>query len=134
MPTTVQEVNRLIELLDSEGKNSIHDGFHSFRELYEHRCILFVTLCRSIHMPQMRSVGNPSDNKSVWRSKKHSDGSEWSGWFILGIGTIPGNQITYHLPEKMWDMTSFVPVLEKAPTFDGHTYQDVINRLQKLFF
>lgn len=134
MPTTVQDVNRLIETLGSDEKNSVSDGFHSFRELYEHRCILFLTLCQSIYMSQTRSVGNPPDVKSVWRSRKHSDGSEWSGWFILGIGTIPGNQITYHLPEKMWDMAAFAPIMEKAPKFDGHTHQDVIKRLQKLLF
>jgi hypothetical protein len=54
------------------------------------------------------------------------------GWFILGMFSRKGFQITYHLPEKYWKRLHNVPTLDKAPKFDGHTSKDVIKRLKKL--
>ena len=95
------------------------DGYHTFKELYEHRITLFIALARNIDIV-------------AWRSKLHSDGSSLDGWFILGIAKSKGNQITYHLPNKKWEETSFAETLEKAPDFDGHTSQDVLKRLDLL--
>ena len=69
----------------------------------------------------------------VWRSKNHSDGEPAFGgtWFVLGINKEKGKQITYHLPMSKWDETDFAETLEKAPEFDGHTSQDVLERLKK---
>lgn len=65
------------------------DGYHTFGELYEHRITLFITVCMLLRL---------HTNAGVWRSKWHSDGSEYPGWFIMGIGREKGKQITYHLP------------------------------------
>ena len=62
----------------------------------------------------------------------HSDGSEWAGWFILGYETEPGRQITYHLPLDKWYQCLFARILEKAPEWDGHTSNDVLQRLKNL--
>ncbi len=72
--------------------------------------------------------------KNVWRSKKHSDGSEYEGWFIMGIGTEKGEMITYHLPMTYWENTSFAITRGTAPEWDGHTSADVINRIKSLKF
>lgn len=119
-----KEVNYIIKenKLDT---NLISDGYHTFAELYEHRIILFITLCRVL-----QSCG--SFREEIWRSKKHSDGSGWEGWFILGIGDKKGAQITYHLPISKWDECSFAFDKELAPEFDGHTAADVLSRLNKL--
>lgn len=53
-------------------------------------------------------------------------------WFVLGIGKNEGEQITYHLPIRLWDFTKFAETLVFAPKFDGHTSADVLNRLQNL--
>jgi len=97
------------------------DGFHTFKELYEHRITLYIALCRQWE-PDI----------SVWRSTLHSDGSSFEGWFILGIDKRKGEQITYHLPNGKWDDTSFAETLEKAPEFDGHTSADVLKRISNL--
>lgn len=94
------------------------DGYHTFNELYEHRSALFLTLCVEIY-----------DRAYVWRSRLHSDGSAIDGWFVLGIGVAPGEQITYHLPLSRWDDASFADELPQAPPFDGHTSADVLQRL-----
>lgn len=104
--------------------NLISDGYHTFGELYEHRIVLFMKLCDYVSCSVI--------NHEVWKSKKHSDGSAWDGWFILGITTDDDKQITYHLPDSYWDECEFAMTLEHAPEFDGHTSADVLERLKSL--
>ena len=105
---------------------SISDGYHSFDTLYRHRIALFIALCKA------HSTGIFS--KSVWMSKKHSDGTDIEdGWFILGIGTKPGKQITYHIPVSEWDTCrTFATAQRLAPEYDGHTAADVLTRIAEL--
>lgn len=110
--------------------NKISDGYHTFGELYEHRITVFIALCA-----QLSSL--PGDYRAplhsqVWRSKLHSDGSNFDGWFVLGVGKEKGHQITYHLPMGKWHDTEFAEDLERAPEFDGHTSADVLTRLKSL--
>lgn len=106
--------------------NKISDGYHTFGQLYEHRIVLFIALCRSI---DMYSLNDPM----IWMSECHSDGSKFDGWFIMGISSEKGKQISYHLPIEKWNECSeFAHVLGKAPEFDGHTSDDVLLRLANL--
>ncbi len=97
------------------------DSYHTFTELYDHRIALYISLCDEL-----------SRRMDVWRSKKHSDGSEWPGWFIMGINEDNGRQITYHIPESEWENTGFCSTFETAPKFDGHTSDDVLERIKTL--
>ena len=104
------------------------DGYHTFDELYDHRITLFIALCKQIVERSMYS-----GDYNVWCSVLHSDGSKFDDWFILGIGKEKGKQITYHLPAKYWnEVCEFAVSLERAPEFDGHTPDDVLERLKKL--
>ena len=107
------------------------DGYHTFKELYEHRIALFVALCKEI---KGKPYGYPIEvhRTPVWRSKLHFDGSNYPDWFVMGIHTEKGKQITYHLPLRLWDETDFATTYEKAPEWDGHTPDDVIKRIKKL--
>lgn len=123
---TTDYINDLIvdnkSLIDT---NEISDGYHTFGELYNHRCTLFVLLAK-----QLQSSG-----VTVWRSLKNSDGSVWDGWFLLGVGTTDGQQISYHLPvNKYWDLTEYAVTYDVAPKFDGHTPTDVLDRLIKIYY
>lgn len=109
--------------------NQISDGYHTFGELYEHRVALFIALCR---VTEMLEVEAGMGSGKVWRSRLHSDGTSYEDWFIMGIGTGKGLQITYHLPIDKWNETYFAETLDKAPEFDGHTSEDVLNRLKSL--
>ncbi|MBK8809441.1 MAG: hypothetical protein IPN69_01735 [Acidobacteria bacterium] len=104
--------------------NLISDGYHTFGELYDHRITVFIALCRKIvrYEPQ----------RGVWRSRFHSDGSGAPDWFVLGIGTAAGEQITYHLPASRWDETGFARELERSPEFDGHSGADTLRRIAGL--
>lgn len=115
---------------DVSGK--ISDGYHTMDELYEHRFGLWITLARLIKR-QENAIGHmPQGESFVWRSKLHDDGSEFEGWFVLGIGKKKGEIMTYHLPNIKWDEVSFAETLERAPEWDGHTAADVLERLKML--
>ena len=126
----LKKVQKEVETLGVGGlKGKISDGYHTFDELYEHRITLFIALCKILCNDPQYQTGQKSQ---IWRSKKHSDGSEFSGWFIMGIGKERGEQITYHLPNSKWEQTEFAPTIDFAPNFDGHTSDDVLKRLSSL--
>lgn len=107
------------------------DGFHTFDELYEHRCALFCALLNFIEY---------TDNDlryRVWKSENDSDGKipfNNPNWFIAGIQSPEiGRQITYHLRiDPYWEKLSNIKTLDEAPEYDGHTSKDVIERLLML--
>ena len=104
-----------------EDKSQISDGYHTFAELYEHRHALFLALVST--MPECFVM-----------SRCHSDGKLCFGgyeWFIV-IGELStGDQISYHLPTSLWDVAekTGMRVVEKALKWDGHTSDDVVDRL-----
>ncbi len=107
------------------------DGYHTFDELYDHRIILFMELCKQIH----NQPYNNDDKYGVWKSKRHSDGEVCFGTgtqFVMGIGQADGKQITYHIPIDKWDECYFAVDVVVAPEFDGHTSDDVLERLAEL--
>lgn len=114
----------MMEAVLSEKYECDCDGYHTFEELYDHRITLFIALCRW--------MSGFTDRTVAWRSKLHNDGTSLPGWFILGISKTFGHQITYHLPNERWDDTEFAETLKKAPKWDGHTSDDVIERLKSL--
>lgn len=101
---------------DVERKGLISDGYHTFDELYYHRMILFLTLCKIY-------------KSLAWKSWKHDDGTMFDNSFIVGIET-PLGQYTYHYNEGFYYMFD-VEELEFAPKWDGHKPEDV-TRLLKL--
>jgi hypothetical protein len=109
-----------LDLKSIEAEVSITDGYHTFDELYDHRITLYIALCKALK------------NGNVWRSQLHSDGSNYDGWFILGIWFEKGKQITYHIQNYRWDEAEFAQTLDKAPEFDGHTSEDVLERIKNL--
>lgn len=111
-------------------KKMISDGYHTFGELYAHRYALFIALCKALNTyPQYTSA---ITLVSVWRSKLHDDGTMFNDSFIMGFNFVDVAPITYHLPMRLWALTDFLDTLEKAPPWDGHTSNDVLERLTLL--
>jgi hypothetical protein len=110
------------------GKECKCDGYHTFEELYEHRMALFVLLCNEL----ARHHSSANASMKPWKSKLHSDGTMFDGdWFIAGINTAKGEQMTYHLRTSIyWDALK-VQEMPNAPEWDGHTAEDVVKRLLK---
>jgi len=100
------------------------DGYHTFNDLYEHRSELFCAL--------LRILKDPYYSSDCWRSKLHYDGTMLDGYFIAGIGTTPGEIITYHLEMKYWKSLDTITTFHRAPEWDGHTSNDVLHRLTKI--
>lgn len=121
-----EAINILIKGSDT---NKISDGYHTFEELYEHRIELFITLCRVM---KETKYTKETTSTNVWKSMFHSDGTSMVGWFIMGIGSWMGHQITYHLPIKYWEETNFAETMANAPVWDGHDSPKVLERLRKL--
>ena len=119
---TVEEINQII--LDRKGdpsfrENDICDGYHTFAELYEVRHLLFMALLNS-------------HKSESWRASRNADGQKWEGWFVCGIYPEPGQQITFHLPERLWGKLDGIETHDINPYFDGHTGKDVLDRLSNL--
>jgi hypothetical protein len=111
----------------------ISDGYHRFSELYEHRIQLYIVLCAFIAMvDQTNSIRRKTESR-VWKSKLHSDGSCFEGWFVLGIHKEKGRQITYHLPMEKWEDVFFAEELDRAPEWDGHSGEEVLVRLKEFY-
>ena len=121
--SVIQSINRQIQLVKPLS-GQVSDGYHTFEELYEQRTVMFAIIGKMISH-------NVSD-KSVWRSLVHSDGTSYPGYFIAGLFTEPGKQITYHVPIVYWSVFSYFEERGKAPEFDGHTSEEALQRLTRL--
>lgn len=118
----IEEIINELILCHCHSSDNISDGYHTFGELYSHRIELYIVLCRVL-----------SFEVYVWMSKNDSNGNEVPGWFILGLEQKKGDQITYHLPNNRWkECAKFAGILERAPEYDGHSPNDVLDRLRKL--
>ena len=114
----VEVLNKTIKEMENIGMitNDISDGSHTFGELYYDRMVLFSIICETYKY-------------FAWKSLKHSDGSMYKDYFVVGIDT-PKGQFSYHYPIDYWNYFS-VEVLDFAPEWDGHTTKD-IDRLFEL--
>lgn len=111
-----------LQSLMDKGMGSVSDGYHTFDELYEHRCVLFLSL-----VSQAPALS--------WFSATHNDGTAFDGWFIIGM-TLPDlGDITYHLPMNMWEAAIHTGAeeLEKGKKWDGHTSEEVLERMKEYF-
>ena len=104
---------------DQKDMGEVSDGYHTFNELYEHRHELWIALCAS-------------RSRNAWRSEVDGSGKCMEGWFLLGMYRLDGRQISYHLPNRLWDRCGFAVTLDQAPPWDGHTSNDVLIRLRAL--
>lgn len=98
----------------------VSDGYHTFKELYEFRKMFNLALFTEWAY---------QEKCDVHKSKRHSDGEKCfgGGWFIV-VAETPAGQISNHYKLEDWDLFQ-IPEKEKANEFDGHTSQDVLDRL-----
>jgi len=100
----------------------VSDGFHSFDQIYEHRCLLFLA-----------TIAAFSNQKTIaehcWKSRLHHNGEMFDGWFVAGIN-LQEAPISYHLPLRMWNGCVALEI-DRAPEWDGYTSQDVSDRLSR---
>lgn len=114
---TVEQINQAIHDLGGAGR--VSDGYHTFDELYQHRTLLFASLCNTVL------------NDIAWKSHEHHDPifPMYDGMFIVGVQTAHG-QATYHVEDAYWDIFN-VKELARAEEFDGHTPDQALERIFK---
>jgi hypothetical protein len=134
---TSQEVQEMPETTLQVTGTSVSDGYHTMDELYEHRIRLYLALVKIYdnYITPLRC------QVVCWKSKLHDDGSEYPGWFLLGMtytkpsfieGTPPETwDISYHIPMKYWQLANVI-ALPRAPKYTGYTPNDVLERLLRL--
>ena len=96
--------------------DDVSDGFHTFRQLYYQRMMLFATIVRQ-------------NKDKAWKSLRHEDGELCfgGGWFIVGIDT-PEGSYTYHYEDSYFSLFD-CEELERGKHWDGHTEKDVTRLL-----
>jgi hypothetical protein len=123
------EINKITE--------DTSDGYHTFKELYEFRkvynAVLFNEWGKIYTGKFEHGIMDFKPKYDVHKSWKHNDGELCfgGGWFIV-VAILPDGQISNHYEAKDWDLFQ-IPKVEKAKyPFDGHTPQDVVNRLKSI--
>ena len=116
---TDTEIRRREAICKAAGVSEIDDlsdGFHTFRQLYYQRMMLFATIVRQ-------------NKDKAWKSLRHEDGELCfgGGWFIVGIDT-PEGSYTYHYEDSYFSLFD-CEELERGKHWDGHTEKDVTRLL-----
>ena len=126
IPASNEEALNTLIQMEGIDTNKISDGYHTFDDLYKHRTMLFMVVCR---------LAVENGGFECWKSIKHNDGSEYEGWFIMGLKSDanPEFNVTYHLPMTCFVDCYFADTISEAPEWDGHTSNDVLTRLIKMF-
>jgi hypothetical protein len=115
--------------VEVEVTGSTSDGFHTFDELYEFRMLYHAAFVNAL--AQHAHDTQFGDGQRTVKSMKHSDGELCfgGGWFIV-VTDLPAGQISNHYEVKHWDLFK-VPAVDTPPAFDGHTPDDVAERLHE---
>jgi hypothetical protein len=130
--TDILEKAKEMEKAQSEVTENTSDGYHTFKELYEFRKAYNVALFNEWGLQKETYWENirTTPKYNVHKSWRHNDGELCfgGGWFIV-VAVLPTGQISNHYKAEDWDLFQ-IPENEKALfEFDGHTTEDVIERL-----
>jgi len=111
-----------LELIEKQIESGeLSDGYHSFNELYEFRKLYNACLFNEWY---------EQGKYNVHKSLRHFDGEECfgGGWFIV-VAMLPTGQISNHYKVKDWDLFKCKKTERALFEFDGHTTEDVRDRL-----
>ena len=116
--TERERINAICKVAGVSDIDDLSDGFHTFRQLYYQRMMLFAVIVKQ-------------NKDRTWKSLRHEDGELCfgGGWFIVGIDT-PEGSYTYHYENNYYSLFD-CEELERGKHWDGHTEKDV-TRLMSL--
>lgn len=118
MNSELENVQYLIDNSPEESRGELHDGYHTFNELYDYRMLYNAGFFYLLQ-----------NNIEVFKSKRHSDGELcFGGSHFIVVAQLPTGQISNHYEMKYWDLFK-IPELEIAKQWDGHSSTDVRARL-----
>ena len=116
--TEIKRRKAICEAAHVDEIDDVSDGFHTFRQLYYQRMMLFAAIVKQ-------------NKDKAWKSLRHEDGELCfgGGWFIVGVDT-PEGSYTYHYEDNYYSLFDCTE-LERGKHWDGHTEKDV-TRLMSL--
>lgn len=114
--TEIRRIKAICKVARVSEIDDISDGFHTFRQLYYQRMMLFATIVKQ-------------NKDRAWKSLRHEDGELCfgGGWFIVGVDT-PEGSYTYHYEVNYFSLFD-CEELERSKHWDGHTEKDVTRLL-----
>lgn len=114
--TEQKRINAICKVAHVDDISDLSDGYHTFRQLYYQRMMLFAAIVKQNH-------------DKAWKSLRHADGELCfgGGWFIVGIDT-PEGSYTYHYEDTYFRLFD-CEELERGKKWDGHTEKDVTRLL-----
>ena len=114
--TEIKRRKAICEAAHVDEIDDVSDGFHTFRQLYFQRMMLFATIVKQ-------------NKDKAWKSLRHEDGELCfgGGWFVVGIDT-PEGSYTYHYENKYFYLFD-CKILDCGKHWDGHTEKDVTRLL-----
>ena len=114
--TEQKRIKAICKVAHIDDIGDLSDGYHTFRQLYYQRMMLFAALVKQ-------------NRDKAWKSLRHEDGELCfgGGWFIVGIDT-PKGSYTYHYEDIYFSLFD-CEELERGKTWDGHTEKDVTRLL-----
>ena len=114
--TEKKRIEAICNIANIKAIDDLSDGFHTFRQLYYQRMMLFATIVKQ-------------NKDKAWKSLRHEDGELCfgGGWFIVGIDT-PEGSYTYHYEANYYSLFD-CEELERGKHWDGHTEKDVTRLL-----
>lgn len=114
--TEIKRRGAICEAAHVDEIDDVSDGFHTFRQLYYQRMMLFAVIVKQ-------------NKDKAWKSLRHEDGELCfgGGWFIVGIDT-PEGSYTHHYEGKYYSLFD-CKELERGKHWDGHTEKDVTRLL-----
>lgn len=106
----------------------LSDGYHTFDELYEFRKMYNAALFNAWYSNRMyevhKSKRHNGDPNPIFQDSENE-------WFIV-IAFLPDGQISNHYTMDNWDLFHCEERIEAKWPFDGHSSQDVLDRLKAL--
>ena len=114
--TEIKRRKAICEAAHVDEIDDVSDGFHTFRQLYYQRMMLFTAIVKQ-------------NKDKAWKSLRHEDGGLCfgGGWFIVGVDT-PEGSYTYHYEANYYNLFD-CKELERGKRWDGHTEKDVTRLL-----
>ena len=114
--TEIKRREAICEAAHVDEIDDVSDGFHTFRQLYYQRMMLFAAIVKQ-------------NKDKAWKSLRHEDGELCfgGGWFIVGVDT-PEGSFTYHYEDNYFSLFD-CEELERGKYWDGHTEKDVTRLL-----
>lgn len=114
--TEIKRRKAICEAAHVDEIDDVSDGFHTFRQLYYQRMMLFAAIVKQ-------------NKDKAWKSLRHEDGELCfgGGWFIVGVDT-PEGSYTYHYEDNYYSLFD-CKELERGKSWDGHTEKDVTRLL-----